>query len=197
MLVDTFQVQGTVGLIDLRRKFFSHQMTNGEDVEEHICKMREWYQQINNISPSACSEVDWIMTLVSNLPDSWDAFTQSVDFSFDLGDKNLLANKVADLRARILAEAHHRNTRNDNRQAFFSTDKTRNQNNNSRTFNPRPAPRVTDKSKTACNNCGRLGHWAAECRQPGGGAHTDQKRNPPNAQPNRGGSSNQGRFQKG
>ncbi|QRW23633.1 Retrovirus-related Pol polyprotein from transposon TNT 1-94 [Rhizoctonia solani] len=73
----TFQVKGTVGLIDLRRRFFSHWMTDGEDIEEHIQRMRGWYQQINSISKDSCTEVDWITTLIASLPDSWDTFTQS------------------------------------------------------------------------------------------------------------------------
>ncbi|QRW20565.1 Copia protein [Rhizoctonia solani] len=40
MLEATFQVKGTVGLIDLWRQFFSHWMTNGEDIGEHIQQMR-------------------------------------------------------------------------------------------------------------------------------------------------------------
>ncbi|QRW23066.1 Copia protein [Rhizoctonia solani] len=46
----TFQVKGTVGLIDLQRQFFSHWMTDGEDIEEHIQQMRGWYQQIYSIT---------------------------------------------------------------------------------------------------------------------------------------------------
>ncbi|QRV77019.1 gag-polypeptide of LTR copia-type [Ceratobasidium sp. AG-Ba] len=110
LLTNTFQVQGTVGLIDLRRKFFSHRMADGEDVEEHMRKMRDWFQQINIISPAAITEVDWITTLVASLPDTWDAFTQSIDFNFDFSDTNLLSSKISDLRARILAEAHRRHS---------------------------------------------------------------------------------------
>ncbi|QRV96456.1 integrase core domain protein [Ceratobasidium sp. AG-Ba] len=106
LLASTFQVKGTVGLIDLQRKFFSHRMTEGQDIEEHIQRMRRWFQQINDIAPGSCNKADWITTLVASLPDSWDAFTQSVDFNFDLNNRNELANQVSDIRSRILAEAH-------------------------------------------------------------------------------------------
>ncbi|KAF8690093.1 Encoded by, partial [Rhizoctonia solani] len=160
----TFQVKGTVGLIDLRRRFFSHWMTNGEDIEEHIQQMRGWYQQINSISKDSCTEVDWITTLIASLPDSWDTFTQSVNFQFDLDDKNKQANQISDLRSRILAESHRRNTRGTDGKAFFSTNKP--------TVNRaiRTNGKGPDKTKLKCNNCGRLGHWIAECRSPGGGA---------------------------
>ncbi|QRV82479.1 integrase core domain protein [Ceratobasidium sp. AG-Ba] len=171
LLTNTFQVQGTVGLIDLRRKFFSHRMTDGEDVEEHMGKMRDWFQQINIILPHAISEVDWITTLVASLPDSWDSFTQSVDCNFDFKNINILNSKVADLRSRILAEAHRRNTRADSGKAFYGHNRP-NFSNNTRSFNPsKPPPRTPDKSQSKCNNCGRTEHWAKECCQPGRGAY--------------------------
>ncbi|QRW23748.1 integrase core domain protein [Rhizoctonia solani] len=182
-LATTYQVKGTVGLIDLQRKFFSHRMTDGEDIEEHIQRMRGWFQRINNISPGSCTEADWITTLIASLPDSWDSFSQSVSFQFDLQDNSALSNQVNDIRSRTTAEAHRKNARNPEGKAFFSTNKA--------SFNKpiRTGSKGPDKSKSKCNNCGKIGHWAAKCRGPGGGAYkpgqnngkgTNRKFNAPN-----------------
>ncbi|QRW11079.1 integrase core domain protein [Ceratobasidium sp. AG-Ba] len=169
ILAATFQVKGTVGLIDLRRKLFSRRMAESEEVEEHIQRMREWFEQINQIAPGSLTEVDWITTLVASLPDSWDAFTQTISLEFTAGDANKLANEISDLRSRILAEAHRRNTRSIDAMAFISTSKT----NQKQTGQTNDQTRVKNKDKTSskCNNCGKIGHRAAECWSPGGGAY--------------------------
>ncbi|QRW23993.1 integrase core domain protein [Rhizoctonia solani] len=180
LLAATFQVKGTVGLIDLQRKFFSHRMSDSKDIEEHIQCMRGWFQQINDIAPNSCTEADWITTLVASLPDSWDTFTQSVSFEFNTEDKNKLANQVSDLRSRIMAEAHQRNTQQPDGKIFFATNKP-SFNKFVRTNMSNKGP---DKSKSKCNNCGKIGHWAAKCRGPGGGAFKPNHSNK-GGQPNR------------
>jgi hypothetical protein len=86
LLLSNHQIQSTMGLIGLRRKFFSHQMSDREDLEEHMHKMHDWFQQINDIDPGLCTKVNFITTLVASLPESWDTFTQSIDFTFNCLD---------------------------------------------------------------------------------------------------------------
>jgi hypothetical protein len=97
LLSSTFQVQGTIGLIGLRRRFFSQRMNENDDIEEHVRKMRDWFQQINDIDPGSCTEIDFITTLVASLPESWDTFTQSISFQFDRTNANIQANQISDL----------------------------------------------------------------------------------------------------
>ncbi|CAE6441685.1 unnamed protein product [Rhizoctonia solani] len=171
LLESLFQVKGKVGLIDLRRKFFSHRMAEDDELEEHIQKMRTWYQQINDIAPSSCTEADWITTLVASLPDSWGTFAQAIDFKFDLEDKNKLANQVSDIRARIIAEAHYRNTRGGAGQMFLTKIKSRHNKSECTHGNYRQKSHRQAKSDSQCYNCGRYGHWATDCSYTSGRAH--------------------------
>ncbi|QRW23942.1 integrase core domain protein [Rhizoctonia solani] len=97
-----------------------------------------------------------------------------------MDNKSTLTNEINNLRSRILAEAHRKSIRNTDGKAFFSSNKPL-FNQSVRTNSSQHGP---DKSKSKCNNCGKIGHWAAECRGPGGGAYKHGQQNRGN-QPNR------------
>src|SRR4051794_33301586 len=70
-------------MVSLCRKFFSHRMAEGTDIEEHIRMMRSWYEDLVIIEDASVTELDWIITLVASLPPSWDPFLQTVELSYD------------------------------------------------------------------------------------------------------------------
>jgi hypothetical protein len=74
-------------------------------------KMHNCFQQINNIDPGLCTEVDFITTLVASLPELWDTFTQSIDFTFDHLNLNRQVDQIIDFHTHIIAEAHRHNVK--------------------------------------------------------------------------------------
>lgn len=126
-LAATFQVKGTIGLIDSCQRFFGQWMTDSKDIEEHIQRTHRWFQQINNIVPGSCTEADCITSLIASLPCSWDTFTQLVDSQFDLDDKNTSANAVNNKWAHIMVEVHWQNTQNDSGKNLLWYQQTQHQ----------------------------------------------------------------------
>ena len=79
-LQDTFEAKGVIAKVLLQRKLFKAQCGKGDNVEDHIRTMRGYFQEYNILSTtSPLSEEDFVMMLLTLLPDSWTSFITAID----------------------------------------------------------------------------------------------------------------------
>ena len=79
-LQDTFEAKGAIAKVLLWQKLFKAQCGEGDNIEDHIRMMRGYFQEYNVLSTaSPLSEEDFVMTLLTSLPDSWNSFIAAID----------------------------------------------------------------------------------------------------------------------
>ena len=148
-LRDTFQPAGPIGIVTARRKLFRAQCPDAGDVEEHLRQMRTFRSELHALGQEL-SDSDFSMTILTSLPDSWDAFIRAIDPT-DLipparGQPPKLSS--AKLIARILQEDRRLKQRNEHTETALVSRGAR------------------DDSRVTCFNCGRRGHRQDKCRAP-------------------------------
>jgi len=78
-LQSSYQTADVVSLIRMRKLFFSHQMSEDESIEDHVCTMQAYYDRLCDIDVRHATPFNWGMVLASSLPDSWENFVQTID----------------------------------------------------------------------------------------------------------------------
>ncbi len=149
-LAETFQPTGPIGIVSVRRKLFRAQCPDAGDIEEHLRQLRTYRSELHALGQQL-SDSDFAMTILTSLPDSWDAFIRAIDPT-DLvpakaGESPRLTS--AKLIARILQEDRRLKARTADSETALAA-------------RSRPAPR--DKSRITCFRCGQRGHYENECR---------------------------------
>ena len=148
-LRDTFQPAGPIGIVTARRKLFRAQCPDAGDVEEHLRQMRTYRSELHALGQEL-SDSDFAMTMLTSLPDSWDAFIRAIDPTDLLPPARGQPAKLtsAKLIARILQEDRRLKQRNETTDtALFSRN-------------------ARDDARVTCFNCGRRGHKQDKCRAP-------------------------------
>ena len=133
----------------LRRRFFTTMMGEGDDVLEHINRLKTLAEQLDAVG-APVSEDDLIITLLASLSESYQFLITALESRADSLSWELVTSRLMheDLKRKeqgggIEGAAHSQ------AQAFMSRDSK---------YKARPV-----KKTGACHNCGKQGHWIAEC----------------------------------
>ena len=144
-LEEHFEKKSLANKLFLRRRFFTTMMEEGDDVLAHINKLKMLAEQLDAVG-APVSEDDLVITLLGSLSESYQFLITALESRVDTLTWELMTS-------RLLHEDMKRKEQGGDGvvvgQAFMSSDKKR---------NGRPM-----KKTGACNHCGKMGHWIAEC----------------------------------
>jgi transposase InsO family protein len=148
--------KGRLGVLATRRTLYRMTAEEGFDMVEHISKLRKLQEELHLMENKVTDE-DFVMILITSLPESWDQYTSAY-----LGSSsNMPTLKSHELVAILLEEDRRRRGRNDDSASgvamqakFPKSDKGSDS-------------KKTEKRK--CFNCGKEGHIKEDCWSKGGG----------------------------
>ncbi|KAJ3473570.1 hypothetical protein NLI96_g12937 [Meripilus lineatus] len=147
-LAEVFNVQSPMAIVVLRRKMFHKRMEEGTDMEENIRKWREYKEKLA-LQGDVFDDKQYVLTILTALPPSWDPFIGSVDVS----------KPSAEIIGRILAEDARRKSGSGTEDALLATTS-------------KSAPKKNFKKKSGkfrtgvvCHYCKKEGHFKSDCRQ--------------------------------
>lgn len=145
-LEGAFESRGIQAEVLARREFLRAQCPPGGDIPDHIRKMRENMDRVHTAAgKEVISDDEFAITLLTSLPDEWNTFIQT----FDGSDQKQLTS--AGVIARILQEDTRRKARESVQGDSAMVTKS-------------------FKHRGKCHNCGKRGHFKAQCKERGGGA---------------------------
>jgi hypothetical protein len=144
-LEDHFEKKSLANKLFLRRRFFTTMMEEGDDVLGHINKLKTLAEQLDAVG-APVGEEDLVITLLGSLSESYQFLITALESRADTLTWELVT-------ARLLHEDMKRKEQGGEGTTpglvFMMGDKKR---------NARPS-----KKTGACNYCGKMGHWIAEC----------------------------------
>ncbi|KAJ3532326.1 hypothetical protein NM688_g7442 [Phlebia brevispora] len=141
-LKEMFQPKGAIGIILARRKFYRAECADGANIEEHIWMLRGYQEELNALGQKI-SDSDFVMTLLTSLPELWNLFIAAIEVTEQ--------TRSSDVIARVLQESRRIKRPGDD-VALAIKGKF---------------PWKL-KSRIRCYFCGKLGHIQSECRKKNG-----------------------------
>jgi len=147
--------KGQLGVLATRRALYRATAEEGFEMVTHISKLRQLQDELH-IMDSLISDEDFVMILLTSLPESWDNYTMSL-FGLSGNKPNM---KSHELVAVLLEEDHQPKARSGESSgtALHAHAKSRGK---IRDDNP-------NKDKE-CYNCHKKGHVSSDCWAKGGG----------------------------
>ncbi|KAJ8566600.1 hypothetical protein ON010_g6522 [Phytophthora cinnamomi] len=147
-----FEKKSLANKLFLRRRFFTTMMAEGDDVLEHINKIKTLAEQLDAVG-APVSEDDLVITLLGSLSESYQFLITALESRADSLSWELVT-------ARLLHEDMKRKEQGGGvdgaapgqGQAFMTSDNGK-----------RKGRQATANKASACHYCGEQGHWIAKC----------------------------------
>ena len=161
-LEDHFEKKSLANKLFLRRRFFTTLMEDGDDVLSHINKLKTLAEQLEAVG-APVSEDDLVITLLGSLNDSYQFLITALESRSDTLTWELVSSRLLHEEMKRKEQGADGATHG---QAFMVRDNKR---------KGRPV-----KKTGACHQCGKIGHWIAECPsrgQDGAEKHRFQRAN--------------------
>uniref|UniRef100_A0AAV1U7L6 CCHC-type domain-containing protein n=1 Tax=Peronospora matthiolae TaxID=2874970 RepID=A0AAV1U7L6_9STRA len=135
----------------LRRRFFTTMMDEGDDVLEHINKLKTLAEQLDAVG-APVSEDDLVITLLGSLSESYQFLITALESRADSLSWEFVTSRLMHVDTKrkeqgggVDGSAHGQD------QAFMTS-------NHSKRKGGRPVQKAS-----ACHYCGEQGHWIAKC----------------------------------
>lgn len=146
--------KGRLGVLATRRALYRMTAAEGFEMVDHISKLRKLQEELH-LMENKVSDEDFVMILITSLPESWDTYTLA--YLGSSSNKPTLSSH--ELIAILLEEDRRRRGRNDESVGVALQAK-----NSSR--NSKPSGNGEGKE---CYNCHKIGHLSKDCWAKGGG----------------------------
>ena len=149
--------KGRLGVLATRRALYRATAEEGFEMVEHISKLRKLQEELHLMENKVPDE-DFVMILITSLPESWDQYTSA--YLGSSGNKPTL--KLHKLIAILLEEDRRRRGRNSDTASGVAMQAK----------NPSRGGRGSDSKRTEtreCFNCKKKGHIKEDCWAKGGG----------------------------
>ncbi|KAG6619088.1 Copia proteinlike [Phytophthora cinnamomi] len=147
-----FEKKSLANKLFLRRRFFTTMMAEGDDVLEHINKIKTLAEQLDAVG-APVSEDDLVITLLGSLSESYQFLITALESRADSLSWELVTSRLQheDMKRKeqgggVDGAAH------DQGQAFMTSDNGK-----------RKGRQATANKASACHYCGEQGHWIAKC----------------------------------
>ena len=144
---DHFEKKSLANKLFLRRRFFTTMMEEGDDVLEHINKLKTLAEQLEAVGAPVCED-DLVITLLGSLSDSYQFLITALESRSDTLSWELVTSRLLHEEMKR-KEQGSKGDEASQGQAFITRDNQR---------KGRPV-----KKTWPCHNCGKIGHWMAEC----------------------------------